>query len=944
MTTTRHYHFITPLLVLLGSISSALLIFWREVNSGLVWDWLGREGAALLVWWALASLAGVAALPILFRLLPGLPSRGYALGRSAGLMLTGFVFWYLASLGLWQNTPGAIVLAWLLVLAGAAWVWRRGERPDLRDWWRHHGTFVLVVEIVFVALFFAWAVFRAHEPEIRSTEKPMEMMFVNSIRASDYFPPNDAWLAGYAISYYYFGYVIIAGLADLGGVNSGLAFGMTGPLLFALTGVGVLGLVYDLVRLRAGASGRHGAIWMGLLGIVLLLFMGNLGAFFVEMPWNGRGRLADAASIDYFEFWGVPERANLILQNADGLWEIPKEGRSLPADGVPPAEYVRVRDQNANGIPDWDEPDQERDFTDWDYWWWFRYSRVVQDRFLDGRPIGVQPIAEVPHFSFVLSDIHPHVLALPFTLLALTLAAGVAFHPRPVAWWGMVLLAVWVGGMVFMNSWDAVFIPFLIAAEGLRRLLARGRLVGADWLGMLGFGAVLGVLIFLFYFPWIFSFNSQAGGFYFNIIWNTAPQQLFLQFGGFLLLIAPFLALQGWRFRREFPWGRLVLTFALVFGVLVVAFPFAAALLYDTLCSGNNAACQARAILFGGIDPASSSGFWGDLFMRRLPSYLSQGALVLALVFIAFRLFGKSQKDGALLYKPATGFAMLTISAGFVLILAPDFIYLIDNFRVRINTVFKLYYQAWIFLSVGTAYGVYFTLSGLTNLLIPKNFQEQTELIAYPPISGWRLPYVAVVVIVVSMGLVYPYYAPRSRALDETGRYAEEARCQQQSDCLTPLTLDGRHTAVSAEEYSVIECLQERRPSAGTVVAEAPFNGGYNATYGRVSMLTGIPTLLGWINHEGQWRGASYERVTEVVRDANGAIIDSREMQIDQLYRTADWAIAERVINRYGIDYVMVGAAEFSRYSANLEGLEKFAERLTPVCTAGEVVLYAVGR
>ncbi len=47
---------------------------------------------------------------------------------------------------------------------------------------------------------------RAHNPEIYSTEKPMEIMFINSIRASETFPPHDAWLAGYAISYYYFGY------------------------------------------------------------------------------------------------------------------------------------------------------------------------------------------------------------------------------------------------------------------------------------------------------------------------------------------------------------------------------------------------------------------------------------------------------------------------------------------------------------------------------------------------------------------------------------------------------------------------------------------------------------------------------------------------------------------------------------------------------------------
>ena len=43
----------------------------------------------------------------------------------------------------------------------------------------------------------------------------MELMFIDSILRSPSFPPHDAWLSGYAISYYYFGYVLTAMLAKL---------------------------------------------------------------------------------------------------------------------------------------------------------------------------------------------------------------------------------------------------------------------------------------------------------------------------------------------------------------------------------------------------------------------------------------------------------------------------------------------------------------------------------------------------------------------------------------------------------------------------------------------------------------------------------------------------------------------------------------------------------
>ena len=48
---------------------------------------------------------------------------------------------------------------------------------------------------------------RANDPAVDHTEEPMDLMFMNSIWTSATFPPQDAWLSGYAISYYYLGYL-----------------------------------------------------------------------------------------------------------------------------------------------------------------------------------------------------------------------------------------------------------------------------------------------------------------------------------------------------------------------------------------------------------------------------------------------------------------------------------------------------------------------------------------------------------------------------------------------------------------------------------------------------------------------------------------------------------------------------------------------------------------
>jgi len=100
--------------------------------------------------------------------------------------------------------------------------------------------------VLFLVAFAAWAVVRAANPEAVGTEKPMELAFINAILRSPNFPPHDPWLSGYAISYYYFGYVIIAMLAKFTGTAGGIAFNLGISLIFALSACGAFGLVYNL--------------------------------------------------------------------------------------------------------------------------------------------------------------------------------------------------------------------------------------------------------------------------------------------------------------------------------------------------------------------------------------------------------------------------------------------------------------------------------------------------------------------------------------------------------------------------------------------------------------------------------------------------------------------------------------------------------------------------
>jgi uncharacterized membrane protein len=83
--------------------------------------------------------------------------------------------------------------------------------------------------------------------------------------------------------------------------------------------------------------------------------------------------------------------------------------------------------------------------------------------------------------------------------------------------------------------------------------------------------------------------------------------------------------------------------------------------------------------------------------------------------------------------------------------------------------------------------------------------------------------------------------------------------------------------------------------------------------------------VLGWGNHEGQWRSQ--------------ALQGSREQDIEALYSTPDWFTAQEIVNLYDIRYVYVGSLERSTYRVNEE---KFNSFLKLVFQQGNVAIYEV--
>ncbi len=850
----------------------------------MLFEWLSREGWIVFSWWLLVTLAGVAVLPLCARLLGGLPDKGYTLARAAGMLLVGFVFWLLASLGFLNNTPGSVLLSWLIVLVVSLAVYlRSGERLNLREWWRENRRVVIVGELIFAVLLLGWAIFRAHQNGLTGTEKPMELAFMSAILRSETFPPNDPWMSGYAISYYYFGYVFSAVLSMMSGISTTIGFNMTISTVFALTGLTSFGVVYNLVRSRAfrpGGAIRDNAptntapLLVGLLATVFMIFLGNFQLPLIEAPYNSQ-----SVPEDYFRFWGIDRRDQYY---GDVVFD---------ADNQPNILYIE-------------------DPALWTHWWWFRASRVLTDYDLNGENFGgAQPIDEFPQFSFLLSDNHPHVLSMPFVLLILGMALNLLLTWRDPNRSEIILYGICLGGLIFANLDGAIYIVVLVGVDALRRIMrsAKWRLGLLDWLELVKLGVAIGLIAIVAYLPFFIGFRSHASGFLPNLIFPTLFRRYFIMFGPFILILAVFLVVEVWRGQRRTNWKLglqitvlLFVALALVWGMLVVV----GALTPQMQSYVNNF--------------VTNNGDWENvlpaLLQRRILYGLTTVVLLAGVALIIGRLFPRStasreeKENGATVdYPPATGFALILVGVGIILCLVPEFLYTRDNFSMRINTIFKFYFQAWIVFSLAGAYAVY-TILADHDLRLPR--------------FGVRAAFSGMFAVILLLGLTYPVLGIHNRMFIETGHANAESPA--------PLSLDGGPYMIAPGDYGAIMCLNELVEGSDVVALEAADPGSaYNPRYGRVGALTGIPIVLGWGNHEAQWRGSTYSE-----------ILGTRPADIDRIYTDLRWDVVSELVDRYSINYILYGETERSKYGAS--GEEKFLENLEVVCESGNTRIYHV--
>ena len=174
----------------------------------------------ILLWLITVEIVGLAAFAPAYFLLPKLADRGWGISKPLGILVVGYAAWILSALRLVPSVRLTLLaLVAILVIGAAALLYAR--RDEFIAFVKREWRLLLAAELVFLAFFALWTLFRMYDPAINHTEQPMDFAFLNASIRSTLGQPEDPWMRGESISYYYFGYWMMGAVSEIvgGGVE-----------------------------------------------------------------------------------------------------------------------------------------------------------------------------------------------------------------------------------------------------------------------------------------------------------------------------------------------------------------------------------------------------------------------------------------------------------------------------------------------------------------------------------------------------------------------------------------------------------------------------------------------------------------------------------------------------------------------------------------------------
>jgi len=858
---------------------------WAADRAGGTWSSIfARDSlpnsAPLPIWYLTLELLGLIALPLTWLVCRRLSDAGYALSKTIAILAISYIPWLLASAHLLPYTRLSIFLAMALMAAASGYVLVR-HRVALTADLSARRTPILATELLFFVVFLGFTALRVANPDLWHSayggEKPMDFAYLNAIIKTTWFPAYDPWLAGGYLNYYYYGQLLIASLIKLTGIVPWVAYNLAIPTVAALAATSLASAVYNILISRANAP-LHRQLWAfggGVAAVLMGIVGGNLHAIQQFLTWVTKLDTSSTQS-------AIPGVMG-VTSFLRGLWIAVTSG----GHGIPPFIY--------------------------DFW---GPTRVITTD-------STTPITEFPYFTFLYGDLHAHMIAMPLGLLAVGLAINLVRQPawvpsvrgrpgkdvardvlqalRTPGALTLALAALDIGIVRMANSWD---FPTYLGLTGAAVLLAELLRTKLDWKTSIGRAVVLAAVVAVASQVLILPYLRSNELFYSGA--QLTPERThFIQFviimGSFMAILITYLGFHLWGLRSRIARGAL-------FGVGAAVSPMAS--------QGFATAEMVAAPRMGvGLTFPSSAERWAGtiaiagvvvavlLFIAGSPVV---GISLLGLTAIAILALVRS-------WSPGTAFLLLLTATALAITGGVEVVTLKGDLG-RMNTVFKFYLQVWLFFSIAGG--------AMLALLVRR-------AVGSPWLRRKRRPLMIGLGIILAIPFIYTAMATPVKlghrftflppTLDGMTYMSQSKYADEKGDMVLP------------DDFMAINWMLDTIQGSPVIVE------GLAPIYhwrSRVSVYTGLPTVIGWDWHQTQQRGDfSY-------------MVESRVRDTDAFFNTTSPEAARQYLDRYQVEYVYIGGLERAYYPA--PGIEKFDAMVGPdfreVYKKGVVTIYQVVR
>jgi YYY domain-containing protein len=801
----------------------------------------------LIFWYVFIFLLGLVTYPLARRALPGLADKGYALSRTLGLVLLAYVTWMLGSLGVPVSRALVASVFGAITLVGAWQAW--AQKDALAAEWKSNRRMILIVEGLFLVIFLLDLFIRLGNPDLWHPAKGGER-------------PMD---------FSYFNAVIKS--TTFPPYDPWFAGGYINYYYYGFVLVGM-----PVKLLGIAPSIAYNMILPTLFALV------GVGAFTVgfNLVESQKSKVEDArpSTFDLRLVTGLVATAlTLLLGNLGTLQMLWRAFQRIAAPGgtVGDAGLWQRIAWGFGGL--WKSIAGASLPIGQGEWYW-NPSRVIP------APGDVEPITEFPLFTFLYSDLHAHMIVLPLALFVIAWGLSIVLFLRNTQYvvrgtysvLRNALLPILFGALVLgalypTNTWDAfTYMPLaaIAVAYALFNALQSpkpggfGLRIGLALAGALTL-VLLARILYQPYFHWFGSgygeIDPWRGG-------HTPLASYFTHWGMFLFIIFVWLVWETREWMAATPLSSLgkLKPYQLLIEFVLAAF------------------------------------FIALLYLLYRKAVISLVALPLAF-WAALLILRPGQSD-------AKRWVLFMIGTSLVLTIAVEIIVLVGDIG-RMNTVFKLYLQAWTMLSVSAAAGLGWTL---------------------PAVPSWRMRWRGLWQVGLTLLVAGAAFFSLSATLD---------KMRDRMNLDAPHTLDSMKFMETAtfwdaanmdlgQDYRAIRWMQDNVQGSPVIVEG---NCPEYRWCTRFTIYTGLPGVVGWNWHQRQQRGF-----------VAPLLVENRISEITDFYNNTDIYVALAFLKKYNIRFIVVGQVEGVYYSP--EGLFKF-ERYdgtywTEVFRDGQTVIYQV--